>query len=228
MASPAAYQPPTIEASWGAFVAHIPTLLLIWLLSSLFSGLGLLAMLAIQAGGLGLVLWGQSAEALSPLTTATAQLGQVPFAILAAMVGVLFTAVPALHYSTGEVITAKGAISELLRRPGRYLSAGVLFGLVTTLGTLLCVLPGVAMLLVMPVYVNLIFTGDRPILDAFQASFQVCYGTSQGRSFLLVELLTWLVVISVSLCTCFVGGLVAGPMGHFYLQNAAYQRGVLR
>lgn len=226
MASPAAYEPPTIEASWRAFVAHLPTLLLIWLLSSVFSGLGLLFMIAIQAAGL--ALWGQSTEAVSTVTTAIAPLGQVPFAILAGLVGVLFTAVPALHYATGEVITAKAAIGELLRRPGRYLLAGLLFGVSTAVGTLLCVLPGVAVALVLPVYVNLIFTGERPILDAFQAAFHACYGTAEGRSFLLVELLTWLVVISVSLCTCFVGGLVAGPMGNFYLQNVAYQRGVLR
>lgn len=228
MASPAAFEQPSIEASWAAFVAHIPTLLMVWLLSSLLSGLGLLFMLAIQASGLGLVFLGQSPETATSLTNAIGQLGQAPFAILAGLVGVLFTAVPALHYATGEVITAKAAFSELLRRPARYLLAGVLFGGIAAVGAILCVLPGVAVALVMPVFVNVIFTSDRPILDSFQASFQLCYGTPQGRSFLLVELLTWLVVFSITVCTCFFGWLIAGPMANFYLQNVAYHRGLLR
>lgn len=209
MASAAAHEQPTIERSWQACVAHLPTLLLIWLVSSLISGLGLLVMLTIK-------------------TTALAQLAQVPFSILAGLVGVLFTAVPALHYATGQVIGVEQAFGELMRRPGRYLLAGALFAAATTVGTLLCVLPGIAVALVMPVYVNLIFTGDRPIADAFQAAFHACYGTAEGRSFLLVELITWLVVVSVTVCTCLVGGLVVGPMANFYLQNVAYQRGVLR
>ena len=37
----------------------------------------------------------------------------------------------------------------------------------------------------------------------------------------------WLVVLVVSVFTCFLGSLVAVPVATFYIQNAAYHRGVL-
>lgn len=142
--------------------------------------------------------------------------------------GVLLTAVPALHYATGAVITVREAFAELLARPWRYLLAWLLFTLATAAGILLCVLPGIAVALVTPVYVNLIFTGERPILEAFTSSFQVCYGTPRGGTFVGIELLTWLVVLVVSVCTCGAGALLAVPVGGFFLQNAGYDHGLLR
>lgn len=212
MACPAAYEQPTIQTSWQAFRRHFSTLLLIWLVSSLISAAGLILTLVIRG------------SADEPL----AQLAQLPFSLVAGFVGILLTAVPALHYARGQVIRPQQAFAELARRPGRYILAGLLFTLVSTLGLLLCIIPGIAVMLVMPVYVNLIFTGDRPILDAFQASFQACFGTAEGRSFVVTQLVTWLLVIVIMVCTVLVGGLVVVPMANFYLQNLAYRRGLVR
>ena len=234
MASPAAYAKPSLESSWQAFWSHLPIMVVIGAVTTLLSVFGLLAVLLVQfllAGVMGtpeLSAAPSASSAASSLARSLASLSQLPFNLVASYVGVLSTAVPALYYATGRVITIQEGFAELLRRPGRYFLAGLLFTAATTLGLLLCVVPGLLLGMVLPVYVNLIFTTDRPILDVFQASFQACFGTEAGRSFLFGQLLAWLVSIALTIATCFVGGLVAGPILAFYLQNLAYHRGVLR
>ena len=230
VASTAAYAKPSLDSSWRAFWNHLPIMVVIGVVTTLFSGLGLLVMLLVQ-----LVLsGGMATPGLSPdpstssAATSLASLSQLPFSVVSAYVGVLTSAVPALHYATGRVITIQEGFAELLRRPGRYFVAGLLFSAATAAGLLACVIPGLLLGLVMPVYVNLIFTTDRPILDAFQASFQACFGSEAGRSFLLGQLIAWLVMVALTIGTCLVGGLVAGPILAFYLQNLIYYRGVLR
>jgi hypothetical protein len=161
------------------------------------------------------------------IATLLGQLGQLPFAILSSLVGVLFVAVPAMHYASGEVITVEAAFRELLRRPGRYLLAGLLFSLVAALGFVLCIVPGILVALVMPIYVNRIFLTDQPITDAFAASFQAVYRSPNGGSFVAIEILAWLLVALVSVCSCGLGALLAVPVSTFYLQNAAYHKGLI-
>ena len=40
MAAPIAYEQPTINKAWQAFVAHVPTILLIWIATAVLAGLG--------------------------------------------------------------------------------------------------------------------------------------------------------------------------------------------
>jgi uncharacterized membrane protein len=150
-----------------------------------------------------------------------------PFSILSSFVGVLMVAVPAIFYDGGEVVPVKEAFAILMRRPLRYLLAGILFSLVTAVGLMFCILPGLAIALVMPVYVNRIFLTDQGIADAFAASFQAVYRAPNAISFVVLELVTWLVVVLASVCTCGLGALVAVPVSAFYLQNAAYHKGII-
>ena len=115
----------------------------------------------------------------------------------------------------------------LLQRPLRYLLAGILFSAATTIGFLVCVIPGIIIALTMPVYVNRIFLGNEPILDAFSGSFQAVYRSPNGMNFVGIEILAWLLVALVSICTCGLGALVAVPVSSFYLQNAAYHKGLI-
>ena len=115
----------------------------------------------------------------------------------------------------------------LLKRPWRYLLAGILFTVVFVIGLLVCILPGVAVALVAPVYVSKIFTTDMAILDAFSSSFQAVYRSANGWTFIGIQLLAIVVMVVVSICTCGLGILVAPPVAHFYVQNAAYRQGVL-
>ena len=227
MAAAIAYEPPSISKAWAAFLAHIPTILLIWVVTIVIGVIGFVASLALTALGVGLSNGGAGAEASAGLAAVLGNLVQLPFSILSSMVGVLFVAVPAMHYASGEIIDTEAALRVLLHRPVRYLLAGVLFTMVAVVGFVLCILPGIAVTLVMPIYVNKVFLTDSPILDAFSSSFQAVYGSPQGRIFAGIELLAWLLVLVVSIFTCFLGSLVAVPVATFYIQNAAYHRGVL-
>ena len=157
-----------------------------------------------------------------------AQLVQLPLALLASLLSVLLVAVPALYYERGEVVTISAAAQLLTDRWWRYVLAGLFFSLVTTIGFLLCILPGIAVALVTPVFVNRIFVTDMTIGEAFAHSFQVVYRSENGLSFVGLEVLTGLVVGLLALLTCGLGGFVVIPMASFFLQNVAYQRGLLR
>ena len=225
MAAPIAFEAPSIQKAWQAFLQHIPVVLVIWVGSIVLSLLGVLAYALIVV--LVSATVGTSDAALG-LGAVLAQLVQLPFTLLASLLSVLLVAVPALYYEHGEVVTIEAACQLLTRRFWRYLLAGLFFSLVTTIGFLLCILPGLAVALVTPVFVNRIFVTDMGIGEAFAQSFQVVYRSENGLSFVGLEVLTGIVVGLLAVLTCGLGGLVVIPMASFFLQNVAYQRGLLR
>lgn len=227
MAAPLAYEQPTINKAWQAFVAHVPTILLIWIATVALAALGAAVTWVILLVGVGLVGGGSAGDWAVTAASALGQLGQLPFVVLSNLVGVLFVAVPALHYDSGTTITVQEAFAALMRRPLRYLLAGLLFALVASIGFVLCILPGLAVMLVLPIYVNRIFLTEQSITDAFAASFQAVFRSANGPDFLGIELLAWVLVVVVSVCTCGLGALVAVPVSTFYLQNAAYHKGLI-
>ena len=231
MAASLAYEEPALNKAWGAFVANLPAILSIWVATAVVSGLGLAVSSAITLLGLGVAGSGDnSVEAATNSVEAATNLGYLisfPFSILSSFVGVLLVAVPAIFYDGGEVVPVKAAFATLMKRPLRYLLAGFLFSLVTTVGLMFCILPGIAIALVMPVYVNRIFLTDQGIADAFAASFQAVYRAPNSISFVVLEIVTSLVVVLVSVCTCGLGALVAVPVSAFYIQNAAYHKGII-
>ena len=227
MAAPLAYEQPTINKAWEAFVAHVPTILLIWIATAVLAGLGAAVTWVLVLIGVGVAGGGAAGDMAVTAASALGQLAQVPFSILSSLVGVLFVAVPALHYAKGETITVQAAFAELLRRPWRYLLAGLFFSLVMTIGFVLCIVPGIVVALVMPIYVNRIFLTDQSITDAFAASFQAVYRSANGPDFLGIEILAWVLVVVVSVCTCGLGALLAVPVSSFYLQNVAYHKGLI-
>jgi hypothetical protein len=218
---------PSLNKAWNAFLAHFPAILLIWVTSIAIAALGALAHFILSMVGLS-VAGGSDSDTAAAVGLLLGQIGQVPFTILSSFVGVLLIAVPALHYATGEIITLRAAFTVLLKRPWRYLLAGILFSLATGIGLVLCILPGLAVALTSPIYVNKIFNTEAPVLDAFSSSFQVVYGSPQGRSFVGLQLLVWLIVALITLFTCGLGALLAVPVSSFYVQNAAYAKGLIR
>ena len=225
LACPAAYEKPSLSRAWEAFLLHLPAILLIWVATVVISGAGFLIYLLITLVGFGLT--NGSSEASITAAVLVGQLGQLPFAILSNLVGVLFVAVPAMYYNTGETITLEAAFRGLFRRPWRYVLAGVLFSSAVIIGTLLCVLPGLAVALVSPVYVNKVFNTDAPIFHALQASFRAVYGSQKGWEFVGIQGLGGLLVLVVAFVTCGLGAFLAVPVYCFYIQNAAYHKGVL-
>jgi hypothetical protein len=225
MAAPIAFEPPSIQKAWQAFLQHIPVVLVSWVGSTVLSLLSVLAYALIIIVVAAVI--GSSDPALG-LGMVLAQLVQLPLALLASLLSVLLVAVPALYYERGEVVTISAAAQLLTDRWWRYVLAGLFFSLVTTIGFLLCILPGIAVALVTPVFVNRIFVTDMTIGEAFAHSFQVVYRSENGLSFVGLEVLTGLVVGLLALLTCGLGGFVVIPMASFFLQNVAYQRGLLR
>ena len=225
MAAPIAFEQPSIQKAWDAFQKHIPVFLLIWVGSIVVALLGgLLSMLiVISVGGLG----GSSESAFS-LGAILGQLTQIPFSILSSLLSVLMVAIPAVYYERGEVVTVGAAMALLRERFWRYVLAGLFFSIVMTIGLLLCVLPGLAVALVTPVFVNRIFVTEMTIGEAFSQAFQVVYRSENGMSFVGLEVLAAIVAALLTLLTCGLAGLVVIPMASFYLQNTAYQRGLLR
>lgn len=172
MAAPIAFEPPSVQKAWQAFLQHIPVVLVSWV------GSIVLSLLAVLVYGLIIVVVSAiigSSDAALGLGAVLAQLVQLPFSILASLLSVLLVAVPALYYERGEVVTISAAAQLLTDRWWRYVLAGLFFSLVTTIGFLLCILPGIAVALVTPVFVNRIFVTDMTIGEAFAHSFQVVY-----------------------------------------------------
>lgn len=223
MAAPTAYEQPTINRAWDALLAHVPTMALIWITGGVLYGLSVVVQMVIILMGNSLATDGTG----SLLAQILGYLASLPFTLLSSLVGVLFIAVPALYYESGEVITVQAAFAALMRRPLRYLLAGILFTVVMALGYLFCILPGIAVALVMPVYVNRVFNTEQSIVDALGASFQAVYRSNHGMSFVGIQILAGLVAFIVAVCTCGLGALVVLPMLTFYIQNVAYNKGVI-
>ncbi len=225
MAAPIAHEPPSIQKAWQAFLQHIPVVLVSWV------GSIVLSLLAVLVYGLTLVVVSAilgSSDAAVGLGAVLAQLVQLPLSILASLLSVLLVAVPALYYERGEVVTISVAAQLLSGRWWRYVLGGLFFSLLTTIGFLLCILPGLAVALVTPVFVNRIFVTEMSIGEAFANSFQVVYRSQNGLSFVGLEVLVGIVVGLLALLTCGLGGFVVIPMASFFLQNVAYERGLLR
>jgi hypothetical protein len=182
LASPAAYEQPSVEKAWQAFLAHFPTMLLIWVACAVISGLGLVVSLGFTAVGIALTSGVAGSESASSFAELVGSMVQLPFVVFSSLVGVLFLAVPALHYATGETIGVEQAFSTLFQRPWRYLLAGLLFSVVGALGLILCIVPGVAVSLVGPVYVTGSSTATLPCSRPSPARSRPCSAPPRAGS----------------------------------------------
>jgi hypothetical protein len=207
LAAPFADEQPSLERAWQGLRPHLLTVAVIILIIGGLNLLGyVLANLLFGSGpgpGAGM---GQSSSAdlNTSVRVALHQLLQISFTLAANLVGVLLTAVPALNYATGKVITPATALRLLAQRPLRYFLAGVLATVWIVVGLLLCVLPGLAIAMVMPVYINRIFTTDQSVGEALISSFQAVYGHAKAWQFLLIQLIAWLLLALVAVASLMV------------------------
>ena len=77
MAAPLAYEQPTINKAWEAFVAHVPTMLLIWIATAVLAGLGLAVAWLFVLFGVGLSAGSGSGDLAVSAASALGQLAQV-------------------------------------------------------------------------------------------------------------------------------------------------------
>ncbi|MFL0756415.1 MAG: hypothetical protein AB8B45_03910 [Prochlorococcus sp.] len=222
--SPVAREEVSINGAWTAVAAHVPTILVIWLVSIAIAFIALIFS-RLTLGIFSAALYDyESGPVISILIS---QVSSLPFNIVTQLLSVLFVAVPALYYAFGDVVTPGGAFGALFSRPMRYIGAGILFSIASLIGTIFCIIPGIAVGLTYPVFVNKIFTTDIPIMDAFSSSFSALYKSEAGWSFVGIQILAFICVFLTSVCTCGLGALIAIPIGTFYIQHAAYNKGVV-
>ena len=150
----------------------------------------------------------------------------LPIYIVACMSGMLVAIIPALYFEGGEVVSFSSAVAKIRDNFMRYLLAGIFFNVMATVGFLFCILPGIAISLTLPIYVNKIFNTNLSILEAFSASFSAVF-KDQGWSFVGIQIVGSIAVGFVGVCTCLFGLLIAVPMYTFYMQNLAYNKGLV-
>ena len=232
MAAPIAYEKPTLNKAWETYIVnHFPVFLFVWVVFVLVVACCIATLLLSFIGItlFGATVGGDLGSALSPSAMAVwfVKLGQIPVFVILELGCFLFAAIPAIYYSTGEIVTIEIAFRALFGRPWRYIMAGVLYVGLSSAGLLLCFLPGLIIAFVLPIYVSKIFTTDIPIFDAFISSFRAMYRHENGWTFVGIQLLSWLLVYVVALSTCGIGWFFAPAVASFYVQNAAYRQGVL-
>ena len=218
-------RPASLSNSWDDVKKHVGPLAFTYLSTIVLSIVGLIIYFVVSLiftaiGG------GEYSDIGLALGLFFGSISALPVYILFMMISMFFYVIPALYFDRGEVISFSSALQELRSKFVRYFLAGLLFFAAYLIGLLLCLLPGFAVALTLPVYVNKIYNTNLSIPEAFSSSFSAVF-KGQGWSFVGVEILGIILVQIVSLCTCGLGVIVAVPLFCFYLQNAAYNKGLV-
>lgn len=225
-ASGIAYQKPSLNASWLAFIAHLPTIFMTWIISVIFGAIGFVAWLLIS-----LVLAGIVGSLPSDLSVFIGVVGSssalVMYVVGLSLIASIFYAIPAIYYFKGEIVTTSQAFRDIAARPVRFIFAGLLITIAATVGYLLCVIPGIIVSLIFPAYIHKIFNTDISVFQSFFDSFKSVYGSSAGWEFVVVQFAVYLLVFISTLLTCGLGALVAAPVATFFVQNYAFYKGII-
>ena len=220
-----ATEAPSIAKVWQQVVVNAPTFATVWILmvvaalmETIVSGfLHLLANLVL--GSLGV-----SPDDALAWTDILAAMGSLPIGILGSLISVLMTAIPAIYYATNHCPGPRQVLRILIRKPLRYLGAGFLFSTCGIVGFVLCIVPGVLVVLATPLYVHYIFTTDLdPITclsKAFKGMFQD-FGSFFGVSFLCG------LAVAGSILLCIIPVLAVWPMTQLYMQNYIHYKGLV-
>jgi uncharacterized membrane protein len=159
---------------------------------------------------------------VSPLLTLPLEL---VLRVLVGLLGVLIVAFPAIHYATGHHPTYPEALSLLRSHFFRYLLAGLLVSAATVVGTLACIVPGLIVGVVTPIYIRRIFTTSEPIVPAFNSSLRDLFSSGFGWGLVGYELLTG-VLLLVSALFCVLPLIVTFPLAAIFIQQYLVSRGL--
>lgn len=112
-----------------------------------------------------------------------------------------------LKLTAGEPIELKDLLT--LDRIGRIIVAAILLAIATTIGLILCILPGLLVIFFGTYYLFFILDQDLGAIDSIKASFQ--FVSSNAGPIFLVLLISWAFLL-VGALLCGVGLLVAMPV----------------
>lgn len=210
-ATPAhATEAPSIGKVWRQLKSNCPTFAMLWGIIALF----LIASLLIDQF-LALKLY----TYLGPIQIWV----DVPTTILACLANILMISVPAIYYTTDHCPAPGEIFSIIYRKPRRYVLAGFLFTIVTIIGLLLCLIPGILVVLSTPLYVHYVFATDLSLTTCLSKTVKATF-QNFGGLFLVSSYSGLAIVISVILCIFPV--LAVWPMTQLYLQNYIHYKGI--
>ena len=147
--------------------------------------------------------------------------------VVVSFLTILYYIIPVLYFKNKEIITWKVPYKVLKENFRRYLLAGILFNVCVLIGLLLCIIPGIAVLIVGPTYLNKIACSDMPIIKSFKSSFQAVYKSPNLLSYIGMQLLAVIIYFVPTICTCGIGGIITLPMISIYQQHLTYNKGLI-
>ena len=233
-AIPAAFEPPSLGKAWDLTMKHFATFLVVAIAALVVGGIayGVFAVLFYLGMTALSVAFGGGAFASDQMYAwmlggyAFGAIGALPILMIWLLLVVLLSAIPAVYFAQGEVITVGGAFKLMMGRPWRYIWAGTLFSVAAFIGNLLFI-PGLAVAFVGPIYVNKVFTTNLGVFQAFTSSFSALFKSGHWLPFIGIQLLAGLIAYIAFSCSCGLLGFLAIPALSFYIQNVAYRRGIL-
>ncbi len=207
------------KAQWKTFIALTLFVLLVYGIYSIFDIIVGTTFFALSDGG-----YNEGAFLISNLIRFPFY---AVFLVISSLLGIFFYAIPALYFDKNKVITWKEPYKVLLSKFGRMFLAGLLFTIAICLGYLFCIIPGILITFLTPVYVNKIICSDTPIFKAFTSSFDSLFKSSSWGGFIGLSFLAGIIYFISTICTCGIGALVTFPMFCIYIQHLAYNKGIL-
>ncbi len=150
--------------------------------------------------------------------------GSLPTTILANLASILMEAVAAIYYTTDRCPHPGEIVGILSHKPLRYLLAGFQFFIVGVIGLLLCLIPGILVLLAGPLYVHYVFTTNLNLITCLSKALKGMF--QNFGSYFGVSLLCFLAVI-VSIVLCIFPVLAMLPMTALYMQNYIHHKGLV-
>ena len=226
---------PSIKSSWLSFVEHFPVLSVTWVLSGFLYLIWTFIFYICTYGGLLLDIalaydyYYYFEEGTFTLTgIAIGGLTGIPLLIVICTILTMVQAVPAIYYARGgKRVSAETAFKELNRRKFRYIFAGLFYTLMLVIGTIFCIVPGIVIGFIGPIYVNRIFVTNKDIFSSFNDSFKSLFASKDWFKFILVSFLGCLILTFSGLLTCNMSYFALYPMYCFYIQRYAYYKGIL-
>ena len=212
-----ATEAPTIAKVWRQFKDNAPTFTTMWGLFFITWIMDLTLYFLLLHGTENAGYSELAAEVLS-------YAGRLPTIILNSFAGVLMTAVPVLYYTTDRCPRPGEIPGILTRRPWRYLLGGLLFAVLIVMGLLLCVVPGILVMMTMPIYTHYVFTTDLDLVTCLSKSFKAMF--RDFGAYLGILLLCGLASLT-SFLLCILPTLVVWPMTQLYLMNYLHHKGLI-
>ena len=220
-----AYKKTTLGTSWEGFKAHVSTYIALYFL---ILSLGIASILINFLFIFVFSALGDGSEASYSVAQLLGSIASFPISILNNLFGVLLIAVPTIYYSSEEVVSFKGIINKVSSSFWRYIMAGILWTFFVFIGYLFCIIPGIILTLITPIYVHKIFATDLGIIESVQSSWSSLFNSGNAISFFGMSIFIGFITIICTLITCLLGGLVFVPLSWFYIINYSYNIGILK